>query len=220
MPIKNLSEQQISSHEILIIDEAQRIYPDQLEKIILSIQEKKKIIFSYDQKQTLSRWEERNEIDNKIQEIKTIKIHKLSEKIRTNKEIGNFIRMFFDKNKNLNVTSTDNIEINYFKNIINATKYCESLDQDKWQTLRFTPSQYNTEHHEKYSSHTQDSSHKIIGQEFDGVCLIVDQFFFYTEDGFLDYKAYSYYDPVKMLSQNMTRARKRLKIVIINNQKI
>ena len=45
--------------------------------------------------------------------------------------------------------------------------------------LRFTPSQYNNEHHEQYSEISCETSHKIIGQEFDSVVVMIDKFFSY-----------------------------------------
>jgi len=42
--------------------------------------------------------------------------------------------------------------------------------------------------------------------------------FSYAEDGKLVYNGGAYYHPVKMLFQNITRARKRLNVVIIDNE--
>lgn len=86
--------------------------------------------------------------------------------------------------------------------------------------MRFTPSQYKNEHHEKYSNTFGKTSHKVIGQEFDGVVVTMDQYFAYDPNGELAYRGGAYYYPVKMLFQNITRARKRINIVIINNEEL
>lgn len=58
--------------------------------------------------------------------------------------------------------------------------------------------------HEASASNTFETSHGIIGQEFDNVGVIIDQCFYYNEDGKLQYSCKSYYHPVKMLFQNIT----------------
>ncbi len=221
IPIKAYKTHDISSYDVVIIDEAQRIYPQQLDEIVTSISSGKgNCIFSYDKLQTLAKWEETRDIDGKINKISHLKVHKLSERIRTNKEIATFIKMLFNNTRNLTLSSNGNIEINYFYNLGDAKIYLESLDSDQWEVLRFTPSQYKSEHHEKYSNIYGKTSHKVIGQEFDGVAVTMDQYFTYDESGELNYHGRAYYYPVKMLFQNITRARKKVNLVIINNEEV
>lgn len=220
-PIKSYRDHDFTGYDLIVIDEAQRIYPDQLEAII----EKAKLaksccIFSHDKLQTLAGWEERRDVSGKIASISSITEYKLSEKIRTNKEIAAFMKMLFSRNRSLPIQSNGNIEINYFGTNEDAKNYLDGLDGGKWEILRFTPSQYKNEHHEKYSKEFSKTSHKVIGQEFDGVVVTVDQFFSYDGNGNLIYKGNAYYDPPKMLFQNITRARNKLNIVIIGNPEL
>lgn len=220
-PIKYYANYDLANYDLVIIDEAQRIYPTQLDKII----EKVKLIsgsciFSYDKLQTLSNWEEKWDISTKINTINPITGYKLSEKIRTNKEIAEFIKMLFNNKRNLTITSKGNIEINYFKNIADAKSYLEILDGGKWEILRFTPSQFSKEHHMQYSELSKKNSHHVIGQEFDGVVVTIDKYFSYDEDGELIYRGIAYYHPAKMLFQNITRSRKKLNLVIIDNEEL
>ena len=177
-------------------------------------------IFSHDKLQTLARWEVTREISAKIGSIASIAQYKLSEKIRTNKEIAAFIKMLFNSKRSLLISSNGNIEINFFNTTEDAKSYLDSLDESKWEVLRFTPSQYNNEHHEKYSDKSGRTSHQVIGQEFDGVAVTIDQFFSYDENGDLIYKSGAYYDPPKMLFQNISRCRKKLNLVIIGNDEL
>ena len=216
--IKDYETQSLANFDLVIIDEAQRIHQKQLDSII----DKAKLancccIFSHDKRQTLSRLEKKTDISAKIASIGSITEFKLSEKIRTNKEIAAFIRMLFNSKRTLPLSSDGNIEINYFNTMEDAKSYLDSLDKGRWEVLRFTPSQYNNEHHEKYSEVSSRTSHKVIGQEFDGVAVPIDQYFSYDEDGDLIYRSGAYYDPPKMLFQNISRCRKRLNLVIIGN---
>lgn len=220
-PIKSYGNYELTQYDLIIIDEAQRIYPNQLEAII----EKAKLakcccIFSHDKLQTLAGWEEKRDVSAKIAAINPITEYKLSEKIRTNKEIAAFMKMLFSKNRSVPIQGDGNIEINYFGTDKDAKNYLAGLDATKWEILRFTPSQYSNEHHKKYSREFSKTSHQVIGQEFDGVVATVDKFFSYEANGNLIYNGKAYYDPPKMLFQNITRARNKLNIVIIGNAEL
>ncbi len=221
IPIKHYPRHELSDYEVIIIDEAQRIYPTQLEDIVNKTQTTNgNCIFSYDKSQTLAKQEERNNIDQSINNISSIVTYKLTEKIRTNKEIASFMKALFYCKSDTKPSSKDNIELNYFKSIDDAKDYLGTLDDQEWEILRFTPSQYNKEHHETYSNFSHKTSHGIIGQEFENVVISIDNLFSYNENGELSYRGSTYYDAAKMLFQNITRTRKRLNIVIINNSKL
>lgn len=219
--IRNYKTRDFANYDLVVVDEAQRIYPDQLDDIIeKATLAKCCCIFSHDKLQTLANWEEKRDVSAKIGSIKSIAQYKLSEKIRTNKEIAEFIKMLFSNKKSSPISSNGNIEINYFNTTEDAKNYLDALDEGKWEILRFTPSQYNNEHHEKYSEASNRTSHQIIGQEFEGVAVTIDRFFSYADNGDLIYKGKAYYDPSKMLFQNITRTRKKLNLVIIDNEEL
>ncbi|MDJ0626233.1 MAG: DUF2075 domain-containing protein [Candidatus Caenarcaniphilales bacterium] len=222
IPIKTYEKSTINNYDVLIIDESQRIYKKQLDEIISEIQSSNcKCIFSYDKIQTLSKKENSSEIGKTIEQIESIIVYKLSEKIRTNKEIASFIQSLFNiKINDQSLTFGDNVELYYFNDSDSSSKFLESLDSNDWKVLRFTPSQYDTETHNHYSDPSNETSHKIIGQEFDGVAVVVDKHFSYDSKGKLIYTGKSYYDATKMLFQNMTRTRKKLCIVLIENSEI
>lgn len=221
IPIKTYAKYDIAKYDLLVIDEAQRIYPKQLDDLIEKITSANTAcIFSYDKSQTLSTSEEVADASVKISSIKSIAFYNLSEKIRTNKEISTFIKMLLNCKRSLSISNKNNIEINYFTSTADAKKYLDSLDGGKWEVLRFTPSTYYREHHSQYSDSTKQTSHEVIGQEFEGVAVAIDKNFSYNADGELTYTANSYYKPTKMLFQNITRARKRLNLVIINNEEL
>jgi len=219
--IRDYTRYNLSTYEIVIIDEAQRLRPNQLESIVEVVQSTNgKCIFSYDKLQTLSGQEELRDIGNKINSISSIRAYNLTEKIRTNIEIASFIKSVFDGNRNIPQKNMGNIELNYFNNFDDAKKFLDSLSNQDWEVIRFTPSQYHNEHHEQYSSVHNRTSHGVIGQEFDNVVVAIDEFFTYAPNGQLIYRGGAYYHPVKMLFQNITRVRKKLNVVIINNSEL
>lgn len=219
--IKNYKNYDFANYDLIIVDETQRIYASQLEDIIeKSKQAKCCCIFSLDKQQTLARWEAARGISERIGAINSIAQYRLSEKIRTNKELAEFIKMLFNKSRLSPISCNGNVEINYFSTDGEAKSYLDALDQKRWEVLRFTPSQFNNEHHEKYSDPFKRTSHQVIGQEFDGVAVSIDRFFSYDDHDDLIYTGRTYYDPPKMLFQNITRSRKRLNLVIIGNEEL
>ena len=220
--IRDFQNYDLTNIDLVVVDETQRIYPNQLDQLILEAASKKThCIFSYDIQQTLSASESGRDIESKINAIGGISQYSLSDKIRTNKEIANFIKVLFDnKRNNITVSNCGNIDFDYFTDPSNVQNYITLISSEGWEVLRLTPSQYNNEHHESYSQVSSKNSHRVIGQEFDNVAVVIDEFFSYGSDGKLIYNARTYYDSVKMLFQNITRTRKKLKLIIIGNKQI
>lgn len=222
IPIKNLRQQDVSSFDLIVVDETQRIYANQLDKLILDAQNSNvDCIFSYDVQQTLSRSENSDDIDQKISALTNVQKYQLSDKIRTNKEVASFIKLLFNNRRNdIKFTDHGNVDFDYFSNVEDVRNYLSLISNNGWEVLKWTPSQYRTEHHESYSDIQSQTAHTVIGQEFDNVAVVIDQFFSYDDSGMLTYTAGTYYDSVKMLFQNITRTRKKLKLIIVSNNQV
>jgi len=219
--IKGMGRVDLGAYSAILLDEAQRVRPEQFAEIVNKISVSGgRCIFSYDHSQTLADYEAKYDIAGLISVIPGVSKFSLSEKIRKNREISRFIKSFFNATRGLKIPDTGNIELVYFGHSDDAIQHLASLSGAEWKVIKFTPSQYRHEHHETYSSQISSTSHDVIGQEFDGVAVMVDQYFSYNDHGALIYTGSTYYQPVKMLFQNMTRARRRLRLIIINNPKM
>lgn len=65
------------------------------------------------------------------------------------------------------------------------------------------------------------NSHKVIGQKFDEVVTYMDDFFYYCGNAVKSSKQLkSTYLPNKMLYENVTRAKKELYLIILNNKEM
>ena len=220
--IRDFRNYDLNNIDLVVLDEVQRIYPQQFDKLVVDAQAKSTdCIFSYDKQQTLSSAESRTNIEGKVDSLGFVSKFKLSEKIRTNKEIASFIKVLFNANRNdISFSDCGNVDFDYFTNTSNVKDYISLISNEGWEVLRLTPSQYDNEHHESYSQLTSKTSHRVIGQEFDNVAVVIDQYFRYDSKGLLTYNSRTYYDSVKMLFQNITRTRKKLKLIIIGNRQI
>lgn len=208
----------ISNCDILIIDEAQRIEDYKLKSISNQITAlNKKCIFSFDEKQYLKESEKKTDFANYLQSNFGCKIYKLTNTIRTNEEISKFTKQLFD-NKINNITCTyTNIDLRYSPNNTVTRIMINNLYDKGWKTPNYTPGTRSSFKYEAYESKDRDTAHSIIGQEFEKIVIVLDDNFSYNEEGKLVSNK-SYYIQSQMLYQIITRATKKLCVIIMNNK--
>lgn len=73
------------------------------------------------------------------------------------------------------------------------------LKQSGWEVLQLTADIREQNYHARYLDRTNYVSHRVIGQEFDNVAVIIDDYFHYNIIGDLTYRVTSYYNAEKML---------------------
>lgn len=221
--VRDIDTQDLSSYQLIIVDEAQRIYKSQIEKIIEHTKTNQThCLFSYDSEQVLAQFEESRNTTVKIEECLDNSLYELTDKIRTNKEIASFITRLFDKNKVIEKLQCANIEIQYFHNTQEAKSHLNFLRTQNWKSINYTPSTYYKMAYDDYHlEHETDNAHTVIGQEFDNVVAVIDQQFQFNAQGKLSTNYYKqYYSPERMLFQIVTRTKMKLCVVIINNPMI
>jgi len=224
LPIKSYWTEINSEFDIVILDEVQRIRPNQLYTIIGRVKDlNAKCIFSYDDQQWLRRSESRNDIKSDIALRTSAKLFTLKEKIRTNKEIASFIIALFNRNKPIVKINRSNIELLYFNKYVDAVYHLDFLKELDWKIINYTPSNRQTLTYDKYRLWGENSTHEVIGQEFDKVVAVIDEHFCFDENGALSTKGHKstpYYHQAKMLFQIMTRVRRKLIVIVIKNDEI
>jgi hypothetical protein len=211
------------NYDVLIIDEIQRIQIQQFKKIYKEYVLKNNVVFivSGDKKQILKNGEGLilEELEKQL-----IKKFELKKKIRTNKELANFITVMLDLNKlNENrIFSKNNINITYFNTYEEANQYIDS--KENFSFISYTPTLYpekGTAGFEItcYNRNTVGNPHKVIGQEFENVGVIIDKHFYYDSDNKL--KAIkmnnNVYSPRDMFYQAITRVVQTLEIIVVEN---
>ncbi len=207
-----------TDYDLIIVDEAQRMYPSQFTRLVDAIRSlNKKCVFSYDAKQYLSENERRYDIKNKIEVELGCLPFRLTDKIRTNKEISYFIKQLFNKNRNDVKVEYLNITFDYCKDSESAKALLNLMHQKNWKTPNYTPGTRTFFSYEKYKSDDSDSAHSVIGQEFENVVIVIDKTFNYNPSGELVANN-NYYSQKQMLYQIITRAVKKLHIIILDNE--
>ena len=220
-PIKDLQWGLEISQNIrtLLVDEAQRLDKRQLASIIdFGKSSTTNIVFGHDRIQTLCKREEEDGISDQIDSISGYK-YTLTDKIRTNKEISDFLRIITGEKKAA-IKKTYNTSIVCFGDINDAKEYIYSRNAEGWTYISHTPSQYNPNKWDKLLDiGERGTAHEVIGQEFDKVIAVIDDTFFYDEAGVLGSTNLSGnpYLRGKMFLQAVTRTRKQLELVIVGN---
>lgn len=213
----------LSSCDVLIIDEAQRISKNLLEKI-LEDNKDKYIIFAHDVHQKMNRIDDARLVVEAIEQSAGQKKYQLKNKIRHNKSLASFMKKFYD----LSTINSDNLIKKDYKDIslyftednTDATCYIEHLKTLGWEHIYLTNNVYKQEALGLVPFSARTNSHEVIGQEYDNVVITLDDQFYYTNHEKLSCKEEAYYNPVDTLFQAMTRTRKKLTFVIVNNESV
>ena len=220
--IKALDQVLQSQANVIIIDESQRLSLRQLENI-LKVQNQKTLIFAHDVHQRLNK---ANQAKQTVQRIldQANKRYELNHKIRHNKEVAYFIKKLFNPNNKSDQDSRPdnfcNISL-YCVNQIKEAEDCVSfLQQQGWKHIYLSTDLIKQDPLDSVKFSSTTSSHDAIGQEWDNIVTTITSDFYYTENGKLSYKTKPYYNPLETLFQALTRARKKLCMVIINNPDI
>lgn len=220
IPAKDVKQIDQIKPQIIFIDETQRMYPNQLKDVIEYIKENKIVgIFSIDPKQILSIRERNYKNIDTLLSLDNSKSYKLSEKIRTNKELGAFIKGLFNLKNMSKCKNTENIAIHYFDSIHQARSFSDSLEDEGWQIIDYTGQNYNGAKIDRMKLHMGLNAHGVLGQEFDKVLVLVGSPFYYNEYDSLAVDGADYYDPERMFYQSVTRTRKQLMLLVVNNVK-
>ncbi|MBC6362072.1 DNA/RNA helicase domain-containing protein [Lactobacillus apis] len=208
-----------SPYDVIIVDEVQRIHsPEIFFKNIFKFHGQ--IIFSGDKKQCLNKNENSEEVFNIIDKNEHNVITKeLNKKIRNNKEISCFIKQLFEYRENTEYPKNiqfKNIHIAFFNDTESAVSMAKNLKQNNWTLINLTTSKYSSESYDVFTTISDYTSHKVIGQEFDKVATFIGPNFEYLDNGKL--RGFStYYPAAQTLFENVTRAKNKLYIIVFNN---
>lgn len=215
--ISELKHTDISYYNYIFLDESHRMYKTQLDYIIeLSNENNINLIFSIDPKQVMQKSEKKANIDENLDLVENIVKYKLTDKIRTNKEMASFIKNFFDLSKTNKSMIYKNIEVVNVSTINEAKEILSYYRSINYEFISFTESRYKRHLIDFFKGDA--NTHEVIGQEYDNVVMFLDSEFYYKNNELtaLEHPCPDYlFD--KLLYQGITRVRENLCIVIFDN---
>ncbi|MDT0111582.1 DUF2075 domain-containing protein [Listeria booriae] len=207
-----------SKPDIILIDETQRAYPDQLGEIISYTETNNAhCVISIDPRQILAGFERKWDNLGRIRKLDNVEEYSLGKSIRTNKELAGFIKGIFNLNTLNYHGEYQNISIHYFNTREDAKAYINQLELDEWVAIDYTRQRHSGGHLERVGIGTYINAHEVLGQEFNKVCTFLGPGFMYNEHRSLSFSGSNYYDVERMFFQAITRAREELCLVIFDN---
>ena len=207
-----------SNYKFVFVDESHRIYKHQFDIIVNATKEFELVtVFSFDSRQTLSKTERKNEIASHIQALHNYTEYKLSDKVRTNKELASFIRRLMNLKSNDIKTNYPSVCIAYANNEDEASKLLRDYENHGFTFINYTQSNFKSGAFDSFISNY--NTHRVIGQEFDNVVMLMDNTFSYDQNGRLQGRQHPNPDYLytQLLYQGLTRVREKLALVIIRD---
>ena len=214
IPAKELRLREIRDVDIVIVDEAHRLYTDTLDKVDRWVRRAKTTcIFSYDAGQMLSYAERRRNTSEVIDQLCEGHIYRLTNKIRTNKELALFITCLRDLSKYRDEYSFPNVTVFFEPNKQTAIDKAKSMEEYGYTYISYTPSLYNDRLNDQVWLH---NTHNVIGQEFEYVCMLLDDNFYYDKNGRLSGVTHPNPDYLfeQLLYQGLSRVRSKIALII------
>ncbi|WP_165964726.1 DNA/RNA helicase domain-containing protein [Periweissella cryptocerci] len=207
--------------DILIFDESQRI-PKKFIEEALEIDDSVIKIFSVDEGQVVHPNEQQEAIQQYLEDSPMVTVFPLKHSVRINPGLVDFQKKLFDKRvKNAEYHEFENVSLRYFKSEKAAQLFIEMRNLEKVAIIEpdefVTQQSATTKHPKKFPG--SKNAKDVIGQEFENVLLIFDQYVNYDEGKLVFGKSeyYPYIDE-KMIYQAITRASNSVEIIVINNQ--
>lgn len=218
---RNFSSIDFAQYKYVFVDESHRFYGNQLDALVNAVRDNNLVcVFSYDKQQVLSHKETNRNVVEKIQVLPGFREYKLSNRIRTNKEMASFIRRLLDLNHTDVQPSYPSVGIIYANNETEAKFFIQEYRNRGFVFINYTQSQYQKGSFDDYVADTD--THHVIGQEFDNILMLIDDTFSYNEKGKLVARIHPNPDYLyrQLLFQGLTRVREKLAIIVLNNQDV
>jgi hypothetical protein len=218
---KHLPYLNLSLFDVFVIDETQRIYTSQLDEVISHVRENKKMcIMGIDPQQVMSKKERNRNIDEHLSRISDIQDFKLSKKIRTNKEIAGFIEVMLNLAKAKPGVKYPNVSLVFANSYDEGRSIISHYEEQGYTYISYTTSLHSSDKIDYISS--IHNTHKVIGQEFDNVLIMLDDHFLYDISGRLQAKNHPNPDYLfpKLFYQGITRVREKLMVLVIDNPEL
>ncbi|MBO7149462.1 MAG: ATP-binding protein [Clostridia bacterium] len=204
---------EIENADIILIDEAQRLSAN-LFATLCNVVEKNNlaILFSLDPTQVLSKTEEENDILSKINAFNPVETCVLSDRIRTNRELFSFTTAIMDlKKRARGKTAFSAVSLCCANDIVEAKQITEYFKDKNYAFINYLS---------WYENFGGYDIHQVIGQDFDKVVMLMDNSFYYDENGKLQasQNLNSEYIFTQLFYQGITRAKEKLALVVVDNK--
>ena len=206
----------LSAYRSVLVDESHRLAPELFRAVCRSARLGGQVcIFSSDPGQVLTAAQERWDIPGRIDALPPAGRYVLSEKLRMNRELSDFIRCL--KNRNYRPKQAMDyscVELDWANTTREAQDLLEYHRSRGFVCINYTRTGSGPD---PFADYAEDfDAHHVIGQEFDKVVMLMDGSFSYDETGALRGIPDPEYLYPNLFYQSVTRVREQLALIVVN----
>ena len=213
------TENPLASFRYLLVDEAHRIPPLQLERLCRQARATAHCcLFCTGPEQVLSTSEKRNNIVERLRQLPLQGEFTLSERFRANEELTGFIQCLKNLNHRARLPHSmafDNVAVNYANTIAEAQNLIAFYRERGYVFINYAKTRWRQNPYDALTD--AFDAHHVIGQEYDQVVMLMDHSFYYDARGMLRGipKPNLEYLYPNLFYQGITRVREKLALVVV-----
>ena len=209
---KGIERVELSGYGALLVDEAQRLWPSQLKRIVSgAVAANQPLYLSLGRRQVTSETGVGHDAEQIVRALfSQVSVWELSRKIRTNRALADFIRALFGIPGHPRTVATRDIKVNSADGALGAQRLVEAYRSEGYQFIAYTDPASGEPSLDEIDVSGCPCASEVIGQEFDRVVMVVGERFS-SPDGTL-YQ--------QLLFQGLTRARSKIALVVLGNQEL
>lgn len=218
--IRNIKE---NEYDFIILDESQRLYKSQFDDLFKT---GSVLVFGVDKAQTLRFEEDDVDVEGVLDKsFSKENIFDLKDKVRTDVSLSTFILKFFNKSTNgLQPIDFPKVNAVYFSDKKEAIRFIRNLktveNYTPIEVAEYRAKTTNNLNNKKIYEYSLDGF-KVIGREYDNVVIPLDSRVSYVNNRLVfSPNGYFPYKSINGLFQALTRVRKNLMFVVVNNPTI
>lgn len=206
---KGMEHVSLEPYGVLLVDEAQRLWPSQLERLVRTAVERNMALYlSLGRRQVVSEGNVERNAERIVRGLcSQVSVWELSRKIRTNKALANFIRALFAFSGHPRSVATHDVKISSADGPAGAAALVEAYRSEGYQYISYTDPASGEPVLDDIDPLDCPCASEVIGQEFDRVVMVVGPRFSAPDSGL--YR--------QLLFQGLTRARNQIALVVLDN---
>jgi len=209
---KGIEHVSLEDYGALLIDEAQRLWPSQLRRIVsTAVACNLPLYLSLGRRQVVSQSGAELDAEQIVRSLfEQASVWELSRKIRTNRELADFIRALFRIPGHPRTVATHDVKVSSADGAAGAQELVDAYRGEGYQLIAYTDRSSGEPVLDEIDTDGCPSASEVIGQEFDRVVMVVGARFSAPEGSL--YR--------QLLFQGLTRARSRIALVVLDNPQL
>lgn len=209
---KGIERVDLREYGALLVDEAQRLWPSQLKRIVSTATAANQPLYlSLGRRQVTSQ----NGVGQDAEEIvrslfSQVSVWELSRKIRTNRALADFIRALFGIGGHPKTVATRDVKVSSADGVQGAQSLVEAYRSEGYQFIAYTDPASGEPSLDEIDTDGCPCASEVIGQEFDRVVMVVGARFSAGDSSLYQ----------QLLFQGLTRARNKIALVVLDNPQL